>query len=185
MQTKHSSQTLLYLLLGSLLLAANLVQPALPAAAQDGSMLRGLQPDWVFEIAVQFDDDGMVYHYADMGGDEGACDMTQPVESRECHYDLTSLARHFEQLVAVEYVPGLPASVQWHVGGPMTPVYLAAEVRQWDAQTNQARQWRIACSVLPDQPDMAVCAVIDRLDHFNYVLVYAAGLEQVRVAFGG
>jgi hypothetical protein len=179
-RTRHYIRPLFCLLLGALLTFVTR-----PVAAQDGGMLRGLQPEQVFEIALQLDDGATSYQIADLGGVEGVCDLAQPATARDCQIDLVALAQQFEQLVVVEYLAQMPESVQWHVGGPTTPVVLAADVRQWDAQADQARQWRVACSVLPDQPELAVCAVVNRLDHFNYVLVYSAALERVRVAVQG
>lgn len=155
-------------------------------SAQGDSVFRYMNPADVFEIAIAFDNGTTAYQFSYVNDDLGACDLNQPAATRECHFDLRALAQRFSQITAIEYVPALPVSIQLNADAPgVSPIVLAAEIKTWNTATAQARRWKLVCSIVPETPELAACTLVDRIDHFNYVIVNTDHLNTVRTALTG
>jgi len=150
--------------------------------AQQQLALRGIVPSQVFEITVQVDD-GRDYHQYVLMEDGSVCDFSRPLAYRRCNIDLIQIADKLLDISVIEYTPTLPHSVQWNAWdweemktkpGGYTPVILWVDVRQYNPATDEAKQWRMACSIVPDDPELAACAVFNRYDHFNYITTEAS-----------
>ncbi len=148
--------------------------------AQSGSdsLFSNMNPEDVFEISLALENGTVLHHYVYMNEESGVCDVAQPEEQRPCHVDLKALATQFENITVVQFVQFLPESIHWS-GPDTTPIVVASEIKAWNAESNQAYRWKVACSVLNDQSALALCARLDRLDHFNYALVAANQLASL------
>jgi hypothetical protein len=167
-----------------LLLAVFVFVLPTPATAQTGALLRGLDPTQVFAVTLQLND-GNDYHEWVAQSSGGVCDLSRPPAVRSCDMDLAALARDLAAIPVWEYVEHLPSDINWTAWnwhnrkvdpGGYTDVLVVAFVRAWDPATDNARQWRIACSVRPTAPEQAACYRSGRLDHYNYAIVPAAPL---------
>lgn len=142
------------------------------AQSNGGSLFEDLNPEDVFEISLLLENGAEYHHYRYVNDELKICDVAPPEGQRPCQVDLAALTAQFNSIAVDEYIQSLPASVEWS-GPTPTPIMLAVEIKAWNAERDRAYRFKAACSQLPDQPDLAVCVRLDRLDHFNYVLVAA------------
>jgi hypothetical protein len=175
------------------------------AQADTVSLFRDMQPRQVVEITLQFDDSVDYHEFVYMDGQSGVCDLSRPPQARRCQFDLSALAWEFREIEIVKHVAEVPDSVNWEgwdwdtmalKPGGYTPVALAAEIREWNPDTGRARRWWLACSLLPDMPNLAVCQETDQIEdgpdaaafQLNYgynrrfTIVRADGLLAIREA---
>jgi hypothetical protein len=176
--------------------------------AEGGSIFRGMNPEHVFQISI-LPNQGADYRQFTYVSDKlGACDLSRPPQVRECHVDLFTLARQFRHVDIVKSVPSVPASIRWEAWDwetmsmkpdGYTPIMLAAEIKEWDAENNRGHQWWLACSMLPDNPQLAVCQETDFIDdrqphaivridltfEIRYTIVRADRLLTIRQSFAG
>jgi hypothetical protein len=147
-------------------LAYLLISLPVSAQATGHSVLHTMKPDYVYELAVQADDGADYHQYGYVNDALGFCDLSRPAAVRECHVNLSAIARMFRRITVVKSEPALPSTVQWDAWdwqtmtlkeGGYTPVILSAEFNEWDAEHEQTRHWWLACSILPDNANLAVC----------------------------
>jgi hypothetical protein len=148
------------------------------AHADAGFLLSRMKPEQVFEMTLLWDNGTSYRQYASVDGSQGTCEIAASGQVERCQIDLIPIAEAFKQIPVVEFVPRLPESVHWGVEAD-TPVVLAAIFKEWDAAHQHASQWQLACSVMPDTETLAVCLQVDRVDHFNYVIVQAKPLMRL------
>jgi hypothetical protein len=105
------------------------------ARASSNSVLHTMKSEYVYELTIQADDGADYHQYAYVSDVLGFCDMSRPAAVRECHVDISAIARMFRHLTVVRSEPGLPSSVQWEAWdwqtmtlkeGGYTPVVLSA-----------------------------------------------------------
>jgi hypothetical protein len=151
------------------------------AHADAAFLLGGLRPEQVFEITLLWDNGTSYRQYAYVDDGKSICEIGASGEIGRCQVDLTPIAEAFKQIPVVEFIPRLPDSIHWGAAAD-TPVVLAAIFKEWDAAKQRASQWQLACSLLPSDDTLAVCLQVDRIDHFNYVIVQAEPLMRVIAA---
>lgn len=148
--------------------------------AADHNVFRDVRPDLVFELVLQFDDGADYRHYAYIDVQQGVCDLSRPVNRRECQIDLIKIIHQFKRVAVINHVTELPSTVQWKSWdwntmtskeGGYTPIILAAEIKEWEPESNRVRHWWLACSVIPDTPTLAVCREVDIVDPTDDALV--------------
>ena len=161
---------------------------ALPVSARQQPMALRFNPKDIFYLWAQTETDlNKDTDYREFEWRDGVtCDLSRPPDTRRCDLNIVDIAGWFAAIPALEYVSRLPPSVQWDgwdwermqpKPGGYTPVVLMASLKGYDGE--QAGQWFIACSIVPDDPDKAVCEVAYRFGHFNYVLVPADRILQI------
>jgi hypothetical protein len=145
------------------------------AHADAGFLLSRMKPEQVFEMTLLWDNGTSYRQYATVDDNQRICEIAASGDAERCRINLIPIAQAFKQIPVVEFVPRLPESI--HRGAEAdTPVVLAAIFKEWDAADQHASQWQLACSVMPDDETLAVCLQVDRIDHFNYVIVQAEPL---------
>jgi hypothetical protein len=146
------------------------------SAQADASFLLGrMRPEQVFEITLLWDNGTHYRQYAYVDDEQAICEIDASGEIGHCPVDLIPIANAFKQIGIVELIPRLPDSIHWGAEAD-TPVVLAATFKEWDTANQHASQWQLACSVMPDDETLAVCLQVDRIDHFNYMIIQAEPL---------
>ena len=145
----------------------------------DASFLLGrMRPEQVFEITLLWDNGTHYRQYAYVDDEQAICEIDASGEIGHCPIDPLPIAEAFKQIPVVEFIPRLPDAIHWGAEAN-TPVVLAATFKEWDAVNQHASQWQLACSVMPDNETLAVCVQVDRIDHFNYMIIQAEPLMRL------
>jgi len=155
-------------------LLAVILQPR-SVQAQGGSVLSGVSGEQVFEITLALNGNTDYHHFMFIDEYRGFCDLDRQARFQACNVDLAAIAQQLQQISALEYVRDLPPSVHWNTD-EATPILLNAVIKQWNTETDQAQRWTLTCAIVPDSPAQSACFLVDRVDHFNYVMV---GTEQL------
>lgn len=100
------------------------------------------------------------------------CDVSRRPEARPCGIDIAAVAMHMLMLQG-QPTNVWPADVNWQSydwrhdeAQATTDIQLAVEI--WTDAPAGSRMYWMACSIIPSEPDVSICAGVDRLDHFNY-----------------
>jgi hypothetical protein len=168
----------------SITLIAGLFSVTISSAQAEGDVLLSrMQPDDVFEINLLWNNGSNYWQFTYMADQQSVCALDAEGTIVGCPVDLAATARLFQQVTVVEAIPALPPSIQWS-GEHATPVDLVATFKLWNAESQRASQWKLACSVIPDHTALAVCVQVDRLDHFNYLTIQAEALDALITTLG-
>ncbi len=148
--------------------------------ASDNNVFKDIKPNLVFALSLQLDNGADYHQYVYVDDQQGFCDLSRPVNSRECQIDLIRIIHQFKRVAVIRHAAVLPTSVQWNAWdwdtmtlreGGYTPVVMAAEIREWESESDEVHHWWVACSVIPDTPTLAVCREADIVDPTADVIV--------------
>ena len=169
-----------------------LVNLPLDAQASNNSILHTMKPEYVYELTVQADDGADYHQYAYVNDALGFCDVSRPAAIRECHVDPSAIARMFRHITVVRSEPALPPTVQWDgwdwqtmtvKEGGYTPVILSAAFSEWDAELEQTHHWWLACSILPDNANLAACEEIDYRASWSDQIINVDFADQAEIEY--
>jgi hypothetical protein len=155
------------------------------------AVFAGLNPRHVFELWLQLA--SLNYRQLVRQPDGSVLDLARPAEAQPKGVSLVALAEQLAAIPALEYVPTMPATVNWNAWdwqkmetkpGGYTEICLVVRVRTHGPVEDRARIWWAACSLIPDQPGRAVFVRYDRMDHHNIIIAPAddvlAFVERIR-----
>lgn len=140
------------------------------------AVFSGLNPHHCFELWVQFQN--LNYRQLVRQPDGSVLDLARPTEAQSVGMSIVPLAEQLAALPALEYLPDKPRSVNWHgwdwqkmtlKPAGYTEVNLVVLARTHNPETDLARVWWAAGSLIPNEPDKEAIFIGNRLDHYNWV----------------
>jgi hypothetical protein len=162
-----------------IIISALVVLVTVSSVQADADFLLGrMKPEQVFEITLLWDNGTQYRQYAYVDDQQAICEIDASGEIGRCPIDTLPIADAFKHIPVVEFIPRLPDAIHWGAEAD-TPVVLAATFKEWDAVNQRASQWQLACSMMPDDETLAVCLQVDRIDHFNYMIIQADPLMRL------